>query len=119
MSRATAISTSLANLLLWHWSQPVSYYVVLEAYKCYPVQKRRCCAIYTFKRSFYQDRLGTNIGKAHEKLAFPQGFMNYDSVGYEGVLAVMVAGREVRKRLIFAPFNTSNRHSTKTGSGQT
>eukprot|EP01046_Picozoa_sp_COSAG06_P023425 COSAG06_NODE_1859_length_8205_cov_15.172095_6_plen_96_part_00 len=25
------------------------------------------CAIYTYKRSFYQDRLGTNIGKALKK----------------------------------------------------
>ena len=54
-----AIRLALATLLLWHWFQPVSYYVVLEAYKCYP------------------------------------GFMDYDSVGYEGVLAVIVAGREV------------------------
>lgn len=36
MTQHAAICISLANLLLWHWSQPVSYCVVLEAYKCYP-----------------------------------------------------------------------------------
>jgi hypothetical protein len=36
LAQPAAIGTALANLLLWHWSQPVSYYVVLEAYKCYP-----------------------------------------------------------------------------------
>ena len=28
------------------------------------------CAIYTLKRSFYQDRLGTNIGKVDKRVAF-------------------------------------------------
>lgn len=36
LAQHAAISTALVNLLLWHWSQPASYYMVLEAYKCYP-----------------------------------------------------------------------------------
>jgi hypothetical protein len=28
------------------------------------------CAIYSLKRSFYQDRLGTNIGKVEKRVAF-------------------------------------------------
>ena len=36
LTKSAAIATSFWNLLLWHWSQPGSYYVVLEAYKCYP-----------------------------------------------------------------------------------
>jgi hypothetical protein len=30
-------------------------------------------AIYTYKRSFYQDRLGTNIGKVEKRVAFFAG----------------------------------------------
>ena len=32
--------------------------------------KRHFCAIYILKRSFCQDRLGTNIGKTHKREAF-------------------------------------------------
>jgi hypothetical protein len=28
------------------------------------------CAIYTHKRTFYQDRLGTNIGKVEKRVAY-------------------------------------------------
>ena len=34
------------------------------------VAKRAFCAIYTLKSSFYQDRLGTNIGKTQKKPVF-------------------------------------------------
>jgi len=33
------------------------------------------CAIYTLKRSFYQDRLGTNIGKVDKRVAFLLGLI--------------------------------------------
>eukprot|EP01043_Picozoa_sp_COSAG02_P023673 COSAG02_NODE_1270_length_13529_cov_44.209680_8_plen_229_part_00 len=36
LAKPAAISAAFWNLLLWHWSQPVSYYLVLEHYKCYP-----------------------------------------------------------------------------------
>jgi hypothetical protein len=32
-----------------------------------PVRKRSFLAIYIYKRSFYQDRLGTNIGKTQKR----------------------------------------------------
>ena len=36
-------------------------------------KKRSFRAIYISKRSFYQDRLGTNIGKLKKRTVFPQG----------------------------------------------
>jgi hypothetical protein len=37
--------------------------------------KRKFCTIYTLKRTFYQDRLGTNIGKTQTKMAFRIGWV--------------------------------------------
>jgi hypothetical protein len=35
------------------------------------VKKRHFCAIFVSNASFYQDRLGTNIGKTQKRVAFP------------------------------------------------
>lgn len=35
MSQGQALRSAAQTLLLWHWSQPVAYMLVLEAYKCY------------------------------------------------------------------------------------
>jgi hypothetical protein len=34
LSRRQALSSAGAKLILWHWSQPLAYLLVLEAYKC-------------------------------------------------------------------------------------
>ena len=47
-----------------------------------PGEKTRSCAILTFKRSFYQDRLGTNIGKLKKEYVFSQGEMAVKIVGF-------------------------------------
>ena len=53
-------------------SQPL--YIILntaiQVRKINPGVKRTFCAIFTRKQSIYQDRLGTNIGKAEGKEAF-------------------------------------------------
>ena len=57
MSHATAISTSLANLLLWHWSQPVVYLSMLVPYRCYVaslgVWQQRFAAIVAAREVLY------------------------------------------------------------------
>jgi hypothetical protein len=68
----------------------------------------------TLKRSIYQDRLGTNIGKVEGKELFwqvrgsPHRMQRPHNCGAE----------TVKKRLL-APFIYKMHHSTKTGSGQT
>jgi signal transduction histidine kinase len=59
------------------------------------------------RRSFYQDRLGTSArrrGNVETKCVFLQG---------EEI------EEQVRRRIYFAPFYTTDDHFTKTGSGQT
>ena len=34
MNSRQAVVTSIAKLMLWHWSQPLAYLLVLDAYKC-------------------------------------------------------------------------------------
>ena len=34
LTRQQALSSAAAKLVLWHWSQPLAYLLVLEAYKC-------------------------------------------------------------------------------------
>ena len=72
------------------------------------VTKRAFCAIYTLKSSFYQDRLGTNIGKTPKKARF-----------LEGPHASHTPDAGCEERISFAPVYTKYDHFGKTGSGRT
>ena len=60
------------------------------------------CAILIMKRSFYQDRLGTNIGKEHSKqrVAFPAGGAQEGNLFFELNRALRKRGQEQRTALI-------------------
>jgi hypothetical protein len=88
------------------------------------------CAIYISKRSFYQDRLGTNIGKHSKKNGvFSQGVVAARDAEVKALTEKLKAfAAETRKlmdqvtKLFFffaMPFVAEMHHFTKTGSGQT
>jgi hypothetical protein len=77
------------------------------------VKKRSFWAIYVSKCSFYQDRLGTNIGKALQKT----GWRFLAGLRSEGEMAERIG--EGAENAIFEQFLYKNDHFAKTGLGQT
>jgi hypothetical protein len=85
---------------------------------------------FALKRSFYQDRLGTNIGKTQKKRV-PFSCRSDSLRAARRLLSAVCRGRarlrlwaalvrcDGEKNVLFAPFIYKNDHFTKTGSGQT
>lgn len=107
LAQPAAIRTAFTNLLLWHWSQPVSYYVVLEAYKCYPrfmdydsigMDPPACfaamLACLSNAKPYHYGGIHNMLRNCKPYAAQPQT-RSFVCAGYEGFLAVVVAGREV------------------------
>jgi hypothetical protein len=69
----------------------------------------------TIKRSFCQDRLGTNIGKTQNRDAFSYRAQQLGAL-HARLEALHSTGKETPH---FAPFIHEMHHFTKTGSGQT
>jgi hypothetical protein len=84
---------------------------------------------YTKTDHFYQDRLGTNIGKAlQQRCAFRRRGVIIITADRHGgwrcesergnSLPAELEAAQVRKRVLLRHFNAENAHFTKTGSGQ-
>jgi hypothetical protein len=73
--------------------------------------------------SFYQDRLGTNIGKTQKKSGVLRRNVPHCTLPYAGSRYTLIyfsdTQYEVHLGAFVAPFYTKNDHFTKTGSGQT
>ena len=76
--------------------------------------KRLFGAIGMYKRSIYQDRLGTNIGKVEGKGVFCRDFPSAE----EGKLELVLRLNSVWKRPSLRRFRLKNDHFAKTGSEQ-
>ena len=109
--------------VFWSWQEALHAIGLLSGAK-----NATFCAIYTLKRSFYHDRLGTNIGKVETRVAFFLGRRSdkeaQSFVRQELDQEIFRENESLRSRHgaknapLFEPFLSQNDLFTKTGSGR-